>query len=174
MVKPALRFSRHRGKLVMETVVGGRRSRRALPTNDVQEAKRLVAEGWTPSKVRRSKAAFVYFVQMGEGGPIKIGSAADLGKRVSGLDTASPYPLRLLGVLNGGVALEREMHKRFRAHHMRLEWFQPAQALLEFIASNAYLPASGPHERPTYLDLPFGCWNWSEKRSSPMEEKEVG
>lgn len=78
---------------------------------------------------------FVYFVQAGTDGPVKIGTATDIQARVRGLQTGSPHRLNLLATSTGGRRLEKRLHRRFAAHRVLGEWFSPAPALLEYIAS---------------------------------------
>jgi hypothetical protein len=45
----------------------------------------------------------IYFIRHGLDGPIKIGRARDVARRLKTLQTASPVPLLLLGVIPGGA-----------------------------------------------------------------------
>lgn len=83
--------------------------------------------------------ARVYFIQCGTHGPIKIGTARDIGSRMDTLQTASPYLLRLLTSIPGDHAVERDMHLRFAADRLHGEWFMPSAALVAFIEQ---IPAS--------------------------------
>ncbi len=76
----------------------------------------------------------VYFVQATLGGPIKIGKSLDPQKRVTGMQTGSPVPLRLLAqIVEAAEDLEETLHADFA--HLRLhgEWFRPGDELLRFI-----------------------------------------
>lgn len=75
----------------------------------------------------------VYFVQALDGGPIKIGTSNDVNKRVASLQTGSPMPLRLVGSLPGGRALEKEIHARLCAHRLRGEWFAESPEVIAAI-----------------------------------------
>ncbi|MEQ8673448.1 MAG: GIY-YIG nuclease family protein [Aggregatilineales bacterium] len=77
---------------------------------------------------------YVYFIQQGDNGPIKIGYSAEPEKRLQTLSTASPYPLRILKTLKGGKALEQELHTRFANHQLEGEWFAPDDDLMDFIS----------------------------------------
>lgn len=77
----------------------------------------------------------VYFIQAGEDGPVKIGTAEDVAARLSELQTGSPAPLQLLGYVSGGRADEQMLHRRFAALRMRGEWFSPAPELIDFIVA---------------------------------------
>ena len=76
---------------------------------------------------------YVYFIQQGDNGPIKIGYSAEPEKRLQTLSTASPYPLRILKTLKGGKSLEQELHIRFADHQLEGEWFAPDDDLLDFM-----------------------------------------
>ncbi len=70
----------------------------------------------------------VYFVQMGEQGPIKIGyssSLARLRSRLSTLRTDSPFPIHLRRVAHGDRETERQAHRFFAHLRIRGEWFYP-------------------------------------------------
>lgn len=69
--------------------------------------------------------AFLYFIQAGEEGPIKIGIAANVTKRLDMLQTGNPEKLRIVGLLECHDSLEKVLHGRFRDGHIRGEWFDP-------------------------------------------------
>lgn len=78
---------------------------------------------------------FVYFIQSGQDGPIKIGFTQNVLSRFRALHTSSPLALRLLGAIPGSRATEKELHRRFSSERIRLnaEWFTPSPELLEMI-----------------------------------------
>jgi DNA-binding XRE family transcriptional regulator len=78
----------------------------------------------------------VYFIQMGAGGPVKIGYTTDLAKRIESLNCGSPHALTVLGTIPGTTAVERALHKLFKPYRMRLEWFEPAAEVVEWIRAN--------------------------------------
>ena len=65
----------------------------------------------------------LYFIQVGDHGPIKIGTANDVHSRLKNLQCASPCELRVVREMDGGKRLEGAAHKRFAAQHIRGEWF---------------------------------------------------
>lgn len=86
--------------------------------------------------VRKAVSQDVYFLQCGTDGPIKIGIAADTITRVSVLQTACPWKIRILAkYVGGGRALESALHKRFARSNTHGEWFLPTPELLQFIAT---------------------------------------
>ena len=69
---------------------------------------------------------WVYFLQFGDAGPIKIGKSSDPVARANGLNVASPVELLLLGAMKSTDAEreEREFHERLAAFRIRREWFE--------------------------------------------------
>ena len=76
---------------------------------------------------------FIYFIQMGYVGPIKIGLAKDPEKRVTALQVSSPYALRLIYATPGGANTEREIHREYNRYRIRGEWFHPCDQIFEDI-----------------------------------------
>lgn len=88
------------------------------------------------SAASSAEGADVYFIQAVNGGPIKIGIAVDVESRLETFQCGSPVPLRIVGVIRGaGISTEQRLHRRFAAHRLHGEWFEPAAALLDFIAT---------------------------------------
>lgn len=75
----------------------------------------------------------IYFVQVENDGPIKIGFAADIHKRISELQIANPYELSLIGCMRGDKEKEKRLHKKFVKYWIRGEWFKPGKKLLKYI-----------------------------------------
>lgn len=71
----------------------------------------------------------VYFVGS-DLGPIKIGMAEDVQKRLASIQACSPSPLTLLATCGGGIKQERIYHKRFATHRLHGEWFEPHDDIL--------------------------------------------
>jgi hypothetical protein len=77
------------------------------------------------SRRKDAKVSKVYFIQSGgEGGPIKIGHAINVERRLASLQTASPQELTLLHAVDGGEKLENDLHIMFYEHWIRGEWFR--------------------------------------------------
>jgi hypothetical protein len=86
----------------------------------------------------------IYFIRSGNDGPIKIGRARDVARRVRTLQTASAAPLVLLGVIPGDGKVERRLHRRFAANRIRGEWFRATPELLAHIDALTRPPAAEP------------------------------
>jgi hypothetical protein len=75
----------------------------------------------------------VYFVESGDGGPIKIGWTQDVERRIAELQTANAHPLRLIGQVPGTMRDETAMHARFGHLRMEAEWFRNSPEIHEFL-----------------------------------------
>ena len=76
--------------------------------------------------------SWVYFIQEGTDGPIKIGhTSGDPRSRLAALQTGNPRPLQFLGAIPGTSQLESEWHGRLAADRMQGEWFRPTPTVLE-------------------------------------------
>jgi hypothetical protein len=76
----------------------------------------------------------IYFIQSEHGGPIKIGRADDLAKRLVNLQTSRPDKLVVLATAPGTVQQERDLHARFAAAREKGEWFSPVPDLVQLVA----------------------------------------
>lgn len=81
--------------------------------------------------------AGVYFVQSAGGGPIKIGVSKNVRARIRSLQTSSPTPLVLLGVVAGSRDTEAALHHRLHASRIRGEWFADSDEVRRAIAGTA-------------------------------------
>lgn len=82
-----------------------------------------------------SPKSFVYVVQAEDDPPIKVGRAIDVRKRLAGLQTGNPRPLKLLQVIPGAAELEWQLHYRLRESRLTGEWFAGDQVsgFLDFV-----------------------------------------
>ena len=81
---------------------------------------------------------YVYFIQMGPNGPIKIGSAVNVKRRLSVLQVGNPEPLRVIATLFGNVGFEKRLHRQFQIDKIREEWFRPSSTILNYIQNIKY------------------------------------
>lgn len=106
-------------------------SNTALPLND------LLLEERSPALVRQTWAGcqgVIYFIQAGASGrPIKIGYSANFHRRIQDLQLAVPDSLEVLGLLEGTVGDEADLHKTFSHLRIHGEWYRADQELLEFV-----------------------------------------
>lgn len=78
--------------------------------------------------------SYVYFLQCNQF--IKIGRAIDPRSRISGIRTANPFQITVLGVMPGGEKEEKSLHAQFQYLRHNGEWFFATSELLAFINSN--------------------------------------
>lgn len=92
--------------------------------------------------------AWTYFIQVvSADGPIKIGKAVNIGERMRCLQGGNHMPLRFLGALPFDEVAETDLHKVFRAWHIRGEWFAANDALYR-LADLAYDRFAGGYQSP--------------------------
>lgn len=72
----------------------------------------------------------VYFIQVGDEGPVKIGRATNVKRRLAELQVAHYESLRILREITGEHAVERWFHKKFNHLQLRGEWFQFSPEML--------------------------------------------
>lgn len=83
----------------------------------------------------------IYFIQAGNGGPIKIGyTYSALGQRISAIQTSCPFKIKLIGICTGDKFKENYLHRIFGHHNIRGEWFRPTREILDFIKTNSKNP----------------------------------
>lgn len=90
----------------------------------------------------------VYFAQTTDNRFVKIGYAADVKKRLEGLQTGTPEPLKLLAAIPGDHALERALHQRFAYLRHYREWFRTDPAIAQVAVSAARLQGITPDDDP--------------------------
>lgn len=72
---------------------------------------------------------YVYFIQVADDGPIKIGVAWNVPKRLRALQSANPDELCLIDTVRcaskkAAQTLEQKLHQQFRDFRIRGEWFE--------------------------------------------------
>lgn len=82
----------------------------------------------------------VYFIQAGESGPVKIGTATCAWSRLDALQIANHAWLRMLGVMRGWHNEESAIQLRFAAYWIRGEWFEPHPDILVLAAAHYVEP----------------------------------
>ena len=64
---------------------------------------------------------WIYFA--GCAGFVKIGVTNNVRGRLSALRTGSPFPIGLLGLIEGSTKDEADLHRLFKSKRVRGEWF---------------------------------------------------
>lgn len=73
---------------------------------------------------------YVYFIQAGENGPVKIGVANNVNGRLDQLQTGNHLKLTILKKIkylskSNSYHIEGQLHHKFRKYRIRGEWFKP-------------------------------------------------
>lgn len=79
----------------------------------------------TPTGMQKPKTGYIYVIGAAGMQAVKIGYAANVEARLSGLQTGSPFPLTVLWqqMVSDAKSAEDALHKRFRDKRIRGEWF---------------------------------------------------
>ena len=89
---------------------------------------------------RSSACTWLYFIQAGEDGPIKIGTSDDPVRRMGRMQVDNAAPLRFVAVCRVTRGAEADVHDDLARHRIRGEWFEPAQEV--FVVAHAYVECS--------------------------------
>lgn len=85
---------------------------------------------------------WVYFVEAGPKGPIKIGWSQEVDRRIEILQVANAQTLKLLGKIPGTMQDEQALHKRFAHLRIQGEWFKNASEIESFVTANASIDSA--------------------------------
>lgn len=123
---------------------------------------------------QEAQTPFVYVIQSGDDGPIKVGYAVDVPARIATLQTGNPYLLRLLYVLPGPQPLEWQLHQRLKDCRLVGEWFNGPQVegFLEFVADLADRMVSAfDGTIPDFRD--FETWRYNRRHNEELTIRQV-
>lgn len=115
---------------------------------------RLTAREW--SEWLRGPWSWLYFIQAGENGPVKIGVAKDTAERLRTLQQGNVETLHLRAARYLPNLFERLLHERFAADRIRGEWFAPSLGVLATMEEYAREAAL---DEAAVLRLPPAGWN---------------
>lgn len=85
-------------------------------------------------KRKKEHDGWVYFIQAGDHGPIKIGITSTVHHRFVNMQVASAVRLFFLGAFRGNGHVEDDLQYEFGPFRFRGEWYWPHPTLLERIA----------------------------------------
>ena len=87
--------------------------------------------------------SYIYFIQAQDNGPIKIGvTGDDPRKRMVKIQTDCPWPVRLLGAIEGTASQEKQIHLVLGRFKTQGEWFEPHPVVMA--AVNLALECGAP------------------------------
>lgn len=76
---------------------------------------------------------YVYFVLVDSTRNIKIGYSTNIRRRIHTLQTSIPEKIKLLGYITGDMNKEKELHKMFRVHKIKGEWYRFDTSIIDYI-----------------------------------------
>ena len=82
------------------------------------------------------KNEYIYFIQEGLEGNIKIGFSNKPAERLKTLQTSHSRTLRLLLTIEGNEKDEKNLHAKFSRFRLKGEWFEPNEEILVYIEEN--------------------------------------
>lgn len=85
------------------------------------------------------KNGWVYFIQCGAGGPIKVGTAKNVEHRLANLQSVHHETLTVITAFRGNVHQERKIHALLSEHRIRGEWFK-REAVEGWLRENGHWP----------------------------------
>lgn len=81
----------------------------------------------------------VYLIKCDKTNTCKIGYASNPENRLSQLQTGNPFALELVGVVDGDISLERELHIKFDKYRIKGEWFEYSQEIKDFFDIDEFM-----------------------------------
>jgi Putative antitoxin of bacterial toxin-antitoxin system, YdaS/YdaT/Meiotically up-regulated gene 113 len=93
--------------------------------------------------------SFIYFIQAQSNGPIKIGTTRHHpARRMVKIQTDCPWPIKLLGAIEGTSAQEKAIHQTLSFFRTSGEWFSPHPTVMAAIETA--LRVGKPAEPPPW------------------------
>lgn len=75
----------------------------------------------------------IYFILAVGTGRVKIGTTINIDQRMVDIQCGSPFPLLLLFCIDGGVQIERKIHKYLKKYRILGEWFDMTDEVVDFM-----------------------------------------
>lgn len=88
-----------------------------------------------PIKNKTDFGQLLYFIACGKLGMVKIGVSSDPKKRLSGIQTAFPFPLEIVKTISQTHHTESHLHQKFSKYRKTGEWFHYSEEIKNFISS---------------------------------------
>lgn len=112
----------------------------------------------------------IYFIKSGK--YVKIGKTNNLDQRVKQLQTASPYPLKVLAVMDWANSAESILHELYKTQKATGEWFlYDGKLKWAIIAYNSYKKSSSPKE---FWQVGTELWLKNKSKRSPRVKERIG
>jgi len=110
-----------------------------------------------------------YIIQAGDGGPVKIGWAKDVKKRLKRLQTGHYERLEIIRTIEGGRALGRHFHVRYAANNLTGEWFTFCDEMLQWLPEEPI-----PETDHLCISVPSSPeWQFIERQAEALNVKKT-
>jgi hypothetical protein len=96
-----------------------------------EEARMAPIRAAQAERARLKARRWVYFIQAGDTGPVKIGISGNVERRLGELQRMERQPLRVLATFEGNRSDEKSLHEMYAAHRIHGEWFNPAPEIIQ-------------------------------------------
>lgn len=100
------------------------------------------------------KLGYIYLIQLGEHGPVKIGYSSDPKKRLDALQIGAAEPVYLRALVAGAHHEEQALHRKYDEFRLRGEWFNPSDDMLDELMGmpqvdpKSVVPLRRPRKKP--------------------------
>jgi hypothetical protein len=95
----------------------------------------------------------LYAVLRRDTGEVKLGTTAEMTRRLRHLQIACAVPLELLGTQPGGLVEERALHSRFASARLLGEWFRYTDEVASYVRDHFEQPGSESHRSSTVSEI---------------------
>jgi len=110
----------------------------------------------------------IYFAQIeNENGPVKIGTAKNVNKRIKQFQKHIPWPFKIIKTIEGGLEEEKSIHRKLCNFRIKdsngREWFSPdAMRFVDFLERISVKNLTAErnmisHEWKEYFDILLDC-----------------
>lgn len=109
--------------------------------------------------------SYIYFIQAQGNGPIKIGfTGFNPRKRMVKIRSDCPWPVRLLGAIEGTVSQEKQIHLVLSRYKTQGEWFEPHPIVLAAVNVALECGTLAPDRKAIDPNAhPLKIWRHSQK-----------
>ena len=80
----------------------------------------------------QTKTQYLYLMQSGINGPVKVGVASDVEARRRQLQTGNPFHISIISTIPDAAQREFELHDLFGHFRLEGEWFEPIQEIFDW------------------------------------------
>jgi hypothetical protein len=106
----------------------------------------------------------IYVIEESINGPIKIGTAVNLEKRLKSLQCGNPRQLNIIMTFEGGPVLENKIQKDLSKYKIRDEWFYRVDEVFSYLKNLSTIePKTEFQDGKEYIVL------WRDTEESPTE-----